>query len=227
MNSTMLEIYERRTKLGGGNPTRCRAPHFSRTWREVGLLISIATRHSKTNIASVPHGYNDDLRISGANDNPLRKFSRIEAHHSANLLKNTPMVTMTTIKRPLLWGALATFLLPVVACSCPSTPSVASLAPSTAAAGGADFTLTVNGHHFDSNAVVVWNGTPLTTSFVSNAQLTASVPSSDITNPGPAEVFVYNPANSGGAVNAGTIEATDNTGCGAAGSNETPFTVSP
>jgi hypothetical protein len=137
------------------------------------------------------------------------------------------MVTITTTKRPLLLGALAIFLLPLVSCSCPSTPSVASLSPSTATAGGAGFTLTVNGHHFDSNAVVVWNGTALTTSFVSRTQLTASVPSSDITSPGPAEVFVYNPANTGDTTTVGSIAASDNTNCGAAGSNETPFTVSP
>jgi hypothetical protein len=137
------------------------------------------------------------------------------------------MVTMTTIKRSLLSGALAIFLLPPVGCSCPSTPSVTSLSPSSAPAGGAGFTLTVNGRHFDSNAVVVWNGTALTTSFVGNTQLTASIPSSDIANPGPAEVFVDNPGSTSDTTTVGSVAASDNSGCGAAGSNETPFTVSP
>ena len=136
------------------------------------------------------------------------------------------MVTRTTI-RSLILGALAIFLLPLVSCSCPSTPSVTSLSPSSAAAGGAGFTLTVNGHHFDSNAVVVWNGTSLTTSFVSNTQLTATIPSSDIANPGPAEVFVYNPGSTSDTTTVGSVAAADDTNCGAAGSNETPFTVSP
>jgi hypothetical protein len=137
------------------------------------------------------------------------------------------MATIITIKRLLLLEALAILLLPVVSCSCPSTPSVTSLSPSSAAAGGAGFTLTVNGHHFDSNAVVVWNGAALTTSFVSNTQLTATIPSSDIANPGPAEVFVYNPGSANDTTTVGSVAATDNNGCGAAGSNETPFTVSP
>lgn len=128
---------------------------------------------------------------------------------------------------PALAGALAIFLLPVVACSCPSTPSVTSLSPSSAAAGGADFTLTVNGRHFDSNAVVVWNGTALTTSFVSNTQLAATIPSGDISNPGPAEVFVYNPGSTSDSTTVGSVSASDSNNCGAAGSNETPFTVSP
>jgi len=137
------------------------------------------------------------------------------------------MVTRTIIKGSLLSGVLAIILLPVVACSCPSTPSVSSLSPSSAAGGGAGFTLTVNGRHFDSNAVVVWNGTALTTSFVSSAQLAATVPSSDISNVGPAEVFVYNPGSTSDTTTVGSISASDNNNCGAAGSNETPFTVSP
>jgi hypothetical protein len=166
------------------------------------------------------------------NHDPLGRFSRIEAlafYPSANLLKGAPMATITTIRRPLLLRALglAIFLLSLVSCSCPSTPSVTSLAPSSAAAGGAGFTLTVNGRHFDSNAVVVWNGTALTTSFVSNTQLAASIPSSDISNAGPAEVFVYNPGSTSDTTTVGSISASNNNSCGAAGSNETPFTVSP
>ena len=164
------------------------------------------------------------------NHNPLGRFSRIEAlafYPSGNLLRGAPMATITTIKRSLFLDALAILLLPVVSCSCPSTPSVTSLSPSSAAAGGAGFTLIVNGHHFDSNAVVVWNGTSLTTSFVSNTQLTAAIPSSDVANPGPAEVFVYNPGSANNATTVGSIAASDNNNCGAAGSNETPFTVSP
>jgi hypothetical protein len=137
-------------------------------------------------------------------------------------------VTITTIKGSLLSGALAIFLLPAVACSCPSTPSVTSLSPTNAATGGAGFTLTVNGNHFDSNAVVVWNGTALTTSFVSSTQLTAAIPSSDIANPGPAEVFVYNPSSASDSTTVGSIEASsNNNNCGAPGSNEMQFTVSP
>jgi hypothetical protein len=55
----------------------------------------------------------------------------------------------------------------------------------------------------------------------------ATIPATDITNPGPAEVFVYNPASSNTSVTEGTTVATNNTNCGAAGSNETAFTVNP
>jgi hypothetical protein len=130
-------------------------------------------------------------------------------------------------KKTLLLGALAIFLLPTFSCSCPSTPSVSSLSPSSATAGGAGFTLTVNGGNFNSNSVIVWNGTAQTTSFVNGHQLTTSIPGTEIATPDTAVVFVYNPANANQTVSTGTIEASDNTGCGAAGSNQAAFTVSP
>jgi hypothetical protein len=136
------------------------------------------------------------------------------------------MAYLPARNKPLL-GALAIFLLPAVACSCPSTPSVSSLSPSTATAGGAGFVLTINGGNFSSNSVAVWNGTALTTSFVSGKQLTASVPDSDIAQPDTALVYVYNPASGSESVATGPVQATDNTGCGAAGSNSASFTISP
>jgi hypothetical protein len=133
----------------------------------------------------------------------------------------------STMKGLPLFGALAIFLLPAVSCSCPSTPSVSSLSPSSATAGGAGFVLTVNGGNFNSNSVVVWNGTSLTTSFVNSKQLTATIPGTDIAQPDTAVVYVYNPVNSNQTVSTGTVQATDTTGCGANGSNSASFTISP
>jgi hypothetical protein len=137
------------------------------------------------------------------------------------------MAKTSTMKGSCLFGALVILLLPAVACSCPSTPSVSSLSPSSATAGGAGFTLTVNGGNFNSNSVVVWNGTAQTTSFVSGHQLTAAIPATDIATPDTAVVYVYNPANQNQGVTTGTIEASDNTGCGAAGSSSGSFAVRP
>jgi hypothetical protein len=134
---------------------------------------------------------------------------------------------MATIKKSPLFGALAIFFLPAVSCSCPSTPSVSSISPSSATAGGAGFVLTVNGGNFNSNSVVTWNGTAATTTFVSGHQLTTTIPGTDIAQPGTAEVYVYNPGSTGNSVATGSLEATDSTNCGAAGSNEASFTISP
>jgi phospholipase C len=80
------------------------------------------------------------------------------------------------------------------------------LAPSAAAPGGAGFTLTVNGANFVSGAVVNWKATPLTTTGVNAHQLTATVPASDISQAGLAEVTVFNPSPAGGTSNAALFE---------------------
>jgi Divergent InlB B-repeat domain len=55
----------------------------------------------------------------------------------------------------------------------PPVPAVSSLSPATAPAGGAGFTLTVNGSGFASTSVVRWNGASKPTTFVSPSQLQA------------------------------------------------------
>jgi IPT/TIG domain len=70
------------------------------------------------------------------------------------------------------------------------SPTIASLNPNTANAGGSSFTLTVNGTGFANGAVVQWNETPLSTTFVNATQLTASVPANLIAAAGTAEVVV-------------------------------------
>ncbi len=59
-------------------------------------------------------------------------------------------------------------------------PSLSSISPSSATAGGATFTLNVTGSNFINGSVVNWNGTALTTTFTSSTQLSASVPSANI-----------------------------------------------
>lgn len=136
-------------------------------------------------------------------------------------------ITIKTIKRSPLLGALAMFLLPVVSCSCASTPSLTSISPSSATAGGAGLVLTINGSNFNSNSVVAWNGTSLTASFVSSKQLTATIPATDIAQPETVFVYVYNPANGSNTFTEGTTSATEPNTCNVASSKPAPFTVSP
>lgn len=77
-------------------------------------------------------------------------------------------------------------------------PSATSLSPSSAAAGGISFILTVNGSSFISSSVVKWNGTSLTTTYVSSTKVTASVPAANIASGGTATVTVFNPTPGGG-----------------------------
>ena len=81
-------------------------------------------------------------------------------------------------------------------------PSITSISPSNAVAGGSQFTLTVNGANFVSGAVVTWEGYSRTTAFISSTQLTAIILASDIATGGYALVSVINPPPSGPSSNA-------------------------
>ncbi len=76
-------------------------------------------------------------------------------------------------------------------------PQITALDPSAVLAGGPSFTLTVTGQHFVSDAVVQWNGSDRPTTFVSDTQLSASIPAADIAVVGSANITVFNPAPGG------------------------------
>ncbi len=94
------------------------------------------------------------------------------------------------------------------------TPTITGLSPISATAGGAAFTLTVNGTNFLAGAVVQWNGTALTTTFVSSGavmdcswlepittfvsttQLTAAVAATLIASAGSANITAVNTGGS-------------------------------
>jgi hypothetical protein len=75
--------------------------------------------------------------------------------------------------------------------------------------------------------VVVWNGSPLTTSFISGNQVTAEVSSTNIAGPDTAVVYVYNTTAGTQTVGTGSVTATNTNSCSAQGSNAVSFTVSP
>jgi hypothetical protein len=62
------------------------------------------------------------------------------------------------------------------------------LAPVSAAPGSGAFALTVNGTGFVSGAVVNWNGSARTTTFISSSSLQASITATDVANKGTATV---------------------------------------
>ena len=78
-------------------------------------------------------------------------------------------------------------------------PTIATLSPASATAGGAAFVLTVNGTNFGTKAVVNWNGVAQTanTTYVSGSQLTVAVPAAAIATAGTITVTVTNPGTPG------------------------------
>jgi hypothetical protein len=69
-------------------------------------------------------------------------------------------------------------------------PTLASLSPSSATAGGSAFTLSVNGSGFLAGASVAWKGSVRPTTVVSGTQLTTSIAAADIAAAGTAQVDV-------------------------------------
>ena len=69
-------------------------------------------------------------------------------------------------------------------------PTLTSFAPATATAGDPDFTLTVNGTGFGTDAVVYWNGTALPSAYATTTQVTATVSAADVAAAGAFPVYV-------------------------------------
>src|SRR5579862_3908453 len=91
-------------------------------------------------------------------------------------------------------------------------PKATSLSPTSATAGGAAFTLTLNGTGFVSTSVVGFNGAAKTTTLVSATQVTAAITAADIATAGTATVTVTNPAPGGGT--SGNLSFTINPAAG-------------
>jgi len=78
------------------------------------------------------------------------------------------------------------------------TPTISTISPNSTAAGGAAFTLTVNGTNFVAASMVNFGGSALATTFVNSTQLTAAIPAASIASTGTPAVTVTNPAPGGG-----------------------------
>ena len=80
------------------------------------------------------------------------------------------------------------------------TPELTSVMPSSAQAGGGNFYLTATGSNFVPGAVLLWNGSERTTTYLDVAHLKVAIPAADIARSGTATLTVVNPgsAPSGG-----------------------------
>jgi FG-GAP-like repeat len=100
----------------------------------------------------------------------------------------------------LLHAAVFSILLAGAAFAANPIPSVVGpVSPQAVAPGSGSFTLTVYGANFVSGAVVNWNGSPRSTTFLSARELQAQILASDVTIPTAGFVTVTNPPPGGGA----------------------------
>jgi hypothetical protein len=81
------------------------------------------------------------------------------------------------------------------------TPSISSISPTSATAGAAAQTLTINGANFLSTSTVTYNGVAHAATLVSAAKLTISLSTGDQATAGNRAVVVTNPTPGGGNSN--------------------------
>ena len=76
-----------------------------------------------------------------------------------------------------------------------ATPGLTSASPASATAGSGNLMLTITGSGFVPGAVLMWNGSERTTTFVDSAHLTVAIPASDLSQRGSATLTVNNPGS--------------------------------
>ncbi|NPV55359.1 MAG: peptidoglycan DD-metalloendopeptidase family protein [Anaerolineae bacterium] len=80
-------------------------------------------------------------------------------------------------------------------------PVLDSITPSAASTGDSDVVLTAYGSNFVSSARIRWHGTELTTTYVSNSEVRATIAASRLEQAGTYDITVYNPVPGGGSSN--------------------------
>jgi hypothetical protein len=82
------------------------------------------------------------------------------------------------------------------------SPMVATIRPQSAVAGSSGgVTLTVTGSNFADDSAVLWNGAPLSTSFLSSTEIQAAVPQNLLANPDTVAIRVSNSRSGVGSFN--------------------------
>ena len=81
------------------------------------------------------------------------------------------------------------------------TPTITTISPTSTVAGGAGFTLTINGGNFVAGSMVNFGGSAPATTFVNSTQLTATIAAASIASTGTMAVTVTNPPPGGGTSN--------------------------
>ena len=156
-------------------------------------------------LPSVTHSFDQNQRMTTLQFTPGTGTLNITAPANANLAP--PGHYMLFIVNGTGVPSVAAIVQIGTAAPPPTAPALGSLAPSSATAGGAAFTLTANGSNFVSGATVQWNGAARTTTFVSATQLSATIAAADIAAAGTAQVSVLNPGGAASGALPFTITA--------------------
>jgi trimeric autotransporter adhesin len=81
-------------------------------------------------------------------------------------------------------------------------PTITAISPSSVVAGAGATSLHITGTGFVSSSSATWNGSALTTKYVSGTEVDATVPASDLAGSSASKVSIDNPAPGGGTATA-------------------------
>jgi hypothetical protein len=158
-----------------------------RLWLENRLLIDNFTPHPETEDRSVPVKLD-----SGQSYNIRLEYFELTANALIRLMWIRPGQTNPEI-------------IPSSALSPPSNanpaPVLTSISPARVPANSSAFTLMVQGNDFQPDAVAQWNCAARPTTFVSDTEITASIPASDLQSAGIVNITAVNPLPGGGTSN--------------------------
>jgi hypothetical protein len=144
------------------------APAFTLTVNGTGFLATSGVTWNNTNLTTT-----------------FVSATQLTAAIPANLIAQIGTATIVVANGSVLSNSAAFII-------AQPTPIITSLSPSTFTLGGASFNVTINGSGFQNGATASLGTTPLATTFVSATQLTAFVPASLLTQPGPFPITVTN-----------------------------------
>jgi hypothetical protein len=113
-------------------------------------------------------------------NNLYPKIVTLARAHPRYSIFGAPALVLVLVLVPLLLGRT---------CSQPQL-EVKALTPAAAVAKSPDFTLIVNGGNLSNSSKILWNGSPRPTTYVSDTQLKAAIPSSDLVAAGEVVVTV-------------------------------------
>ncbi len=186
-------------------------------WQQVTLSAPVAITTNTTYVASyhtTAGNYAFDgayFASSGVSNPPLRALANGEEGGNGLFVYGASAFPSQTFNSSNYWVDVV-FTTQAPPSNNP-VPTTSGLAPNSAIAGGAAFTLTVNGTNFVTNSVVRWNEANRPTTFVSATQLTAAIAAADIAATGTAAVTVFNPAPGGGTSNTQTFTISASAAC--------------
>jgi protocatechuate 3,4-dioxygenase beta subunit len=151
---------------------------------------------ASTDAITLAIGTNPSSGTLSASTNPLNATNGVASFSGIQIDKAGTGYTLTANATGLTMATSSAFTIsnPV--------PTTTSISPSSKNVGDLGFSMTVNGTNFVETSVVRLAGSDRVTTFISSTELSAAIPSSDMTIGSTYNITVFNPTPGGGTSNA-------------------------